>query len=138
MPEKLSVRSPVEYQVLNWEFFLANPDLTVEDNYFYNYLKYALANYDLLASRKGQATTCETKQKGAKLYEKISGQGLHLWVGRDGGCETITQDIVSGNWLSRLYFVNSQEPSGGRAGNWVTGEEFVRLVDEYGTVQHKA
>ena len=134
VPGKLSVESTDRYQVLNWEFFLGNPDLTVEGNYFYNYLKCALENYDALASHKSTATTCEAKQMGPVLYEKIKQQGLDLWVGRKGGRATIKQDAISGKWLFHLYFVNSENPPTGQPGNWIPGKEFVRIVDEYAEV----
>ena len=137
VPGKLSVESTDRYQVLNWEFFLGNPDLMVEGNYFYNYLRYALENYDSLVSPKSTATTCETREIGRVLYEKIKQRGLDLWVGRQGGLQTIREDIVSGKWLSHVYFVNSQKPATGRPGNWISGQEFLRLVDEYGVVEHR-
>ena len=50
IPEKWEMKNTTEYQVINWEFFIDNNDLNVQDNFFYNYLRFALENYDELVS----------------------------------------------------------------------------------------
>jgi len=50
VPKGLGIGSTTEYQVVNWEFFIDNEHLDVQDNLFYNYLKSALKNYKKLVS----------------------------------------------------------------------------------------
>ncbi len=67
VPSQLTVESTGEYQVINWEFFTENEELTVKNNIFWNYLKFALDNYDNLRAIQGGPSTVKFKMKGDML-----------------------------------------------------------------------
>jgi hypothetical protein len=73
-----------------------------------------------------------SKLTGEAIYE--DGKSLaNLWVGRQGCTKTIIEDIKSGEWRTRKYYVNpGKRPPRGRKENWITSKEFAELVDKYG------
>ncbi len=50
LPRQLGFSDTANYNVINWQFFLNNPELDLQDNYFFPYLQFALENYDKLVS----------------------------------------------------------------------------------------
>lgn len=126
VPRKSAVSERENFQVINWDEFLEGqfPDL-LEDCFFYNYLKFALDNYDDLVSvRIGPDTA------GLEIY-KLAKQGNRFWVGRDGGADKIDEDGANGTWIRRVYFTNQTKPKSGRKDNWITSEEFAGIMDKY-------
>lgn len=134
IPEKWEMKNTTEYQVINWEFFIDNNDLNVQDNCFYNYLRFALENYDELVSISaggGLASTVELKIKGLAIPEFYD-ENPDFWVGRQGGEKKIIEDIESSKRKKHKYCMNSSKPSKGQPCNWITLQRFIELIDEYG------
>jgi hypothetical protein len=133
VPEKSGLKDGMEYQVINWEYFIDNRDLNVKDNIFYNYLRFALDNYeDLVENKSGKAETVKDYKTVEEIYRNGKNNG-NWWVGRQGGEKTIIEDIKT-NWKNhnKKYAMNTIKPSRGRNGNWITSKKFAELVDEYG------
>lgn len=131
LPEDSGIKGNGEYQVVYWEFFLSNEAVRSTDNLFYNYLRYALENYDELKSKgRAIATTVEFYMKGAQLYE-LEKDNEDFWVGRNRGEIQIIEDIKSGKWRTHSYCMNTVKPVRGRPGNWISAERFDELVDMY-------
>lgn len=129
VPSQLAIKSTEEYQVINWEFFIEEPK--VKNNMFYNYLKFALDNYDDLRAIQGGPSTVKFKMKGKMLYE-FGKENIDHWVGREGGQEQIIGDIKIGKWAQKHdYCVNTVKPSKGKHGNWIPILQFLELVDRY-------
>jgi hypothetical protein len=129
IPEKLGLKSTPDYTVANWEFLIENDNLDIQDNYFYPYLKFALANYTRLCSKKwGKASTIRLELPGSKIYEDGKA-GKTLWVGRWGGRKTVEADVAKGIWKHKLYGTNTEQPKGGQEGNWIKSSEFAEIVD---------
>jgi len=126
LPRKLGFTDTADYTVLNWEFFIDNQQLDVQGNYFYPYLKFALARYEHLVS---VAPVIE-KVPGSVIYNDGNPE-KRLWVGRRGGRTAIEGDVTTDGWRGKLYAINAGgPPTGGRAGNWLTSEEFARMVED--------
>lgn len=133
VPEALGIKSSKSYQVINWEFFIGNQSLDVTTNYFHNYLRFALDNYEELVSKStggGLPTTVEFYMKGPALYE-LCEESPDFWVGRMGGEKKIQEDVQSDKWRKHMYCVNSVKPAKGRPGNWIPLMKFRDLIDKY-------
>lgn len=131
--EKLQIKDTAEYQVANWEFFIDNDDLDVQHNVFYNYLRFAIENYDKLVSITvggGPPSTVEFYMKGQALYE-LEEESQDFWIGRRGGEDKIIEDAKSSKWQKHKYCVNSIKPLKGKPGNWIPFVKFVELIDTY-------
>jgi len=138
VPRKSGLKDGVDYQVINWEFFIDNEALNVKDNQFYNYLRFALDNYEnLVEDKSGQAKTVEGHVKGAGAYQRGS-NGESFWMGRgkkkgnvSTGREGIIEEIKSNRWESEEYSINftSLVPP---TKQWISVKEFIELVDKYG------
>jgi hypothetical protein len=127
---KSGLKDGVDYQVINWEFFIDNEALNVKDNQFYNYLRFALDNYEnLLENKSGKSEDYKTIKE---IYRNGKNNG-NWWVGRKGGEKTIIEDIKT-NWKNhnKKYAMNTIKPPRGRKGNWITSKRFTELVDKYG------
>jgi len=129
LPNKLGFQDTSDdYQILNWEFFLDNKGLNLQGNYFIDYLKYALKNYDKLVSKAGgKASTIQAQKSGMSIYLDYKEDKIY-WVGRFGGIATIEDDVRTGAWRNKLYGINIEEPRDGREGNWVTSKEFADII----------
>jgi hypothetical protein len=128
-PEKLGFKSTVAYQVINWEFLLYNEDIDVRSNYFVNFLRFALENYEaLVCDQSGMASTVEGQATGFHIYQNGKTEDT-LWVGRKGGKRTIEKDLKNGMWKEKLYVTNTQKPQGGQRGNWISSGEFAAIID---------
>ncbi len=131
VPEKLRFSNTADYQVINWEFFIDNKVLDVEDNYFYNSLRFAIENYDdLVSEHSAEASTVEFEVSGQKVYSDGTSDTPSLWIGREGGRRTIEKDVEKGTWTGRVYCANTLNPEKGRKGNWLSSREFAEIVDE--------
>jgi hypothetical protein len=135
VPSKLNLRDNNDYQVLNWEFFLDNHNLDVESSYFYCFLKYALDNYDHLVAdsssgTRSKASTVKGYMTGRCVYESVN-SGQNIWIGRKGGPSVIAKDVENGKWSSFRYSTNDHKPPKGQEGNWISGEEFVDIVEKH-------
>ena len=129
-PNKLKFIDTNDYQVINWEFFIENDDIDVHSNYFYNFLRFALENYnELLSDKFGPASTVEDEIPGIDIYKDGTDQKT-LWVGRKGGKKTVTEDVRKNIWRERLYCINTEKPKDGVKGNWLSSKEFVDIVDQ--------
>lgn len=126
------------FQVINWEFFIDNGKLNFDDSgkinlqekYFYNYLKFALDNYESLVAT-GPPQPPYPKIRGQQIYEDGKNNG-NLWVGRQGGRKSIKEDVKDNEWRTRKYYVNpDKSPPRGRKENWITSKEFTELVGRY-------
>lgn len=128
-PRRLGFKRTEDYQVINWEFLLDNEDIDLQDNYFANFLRFALERYDdLVCDQSGMASTVERQIPGFDVY--VNGIGPKtLWVGRKGGKSTIEEDVKKGIWRDKLYAINTQKPQGGQKGNWISSHEFAAIVD---------
>jgi hypothetical protein len=128
-PKSLGFETTVGYQLINWEFFLANDEIDLRDNYFANFLRFALEHYDeLVCDQPGMASTVERQIPGFDVYLNGTGQEK-LWVGRKGGKRTIEDDVKKGVWRDKLYAINTQKPQDGQKGNWINSHEFAAIVD---------
>ena len=129
VPGELKVQATSEsYQVLNWEFFVQNEALDLQGNPFVNYLKYALDNYDDLASKSGgKALTVQAEKRGMSVYMDYR-EGKLYWIGRSGGRAAVENDVKTGVWRSKSYGINDDKPRDGRKGNWMTNREFAEIV----------
>jgi len=135
VPEASRIKSCKSYQVINWEFFIGNQSLDVTNNYFHNYLRYALDNYEQLVSKAtggGLPNTVEFHLKGPALYDLCEENPDH-WVGRMGGEKKIQEDFQSDKWRKHMYCVNSVKPVKGQPGNWIPLMKFRDLKDKYGS-----
>ncbi len=132
IPKALKIDDNDLYQVFNWEFFIDNEKvLNLKSCYFYNYLRFAIENYEALVA-KGSPPPPYTKMSGQQIYQDGKNNGT-LWVGKQGGEKAIIEeDIKSGEWETREYYVNNDKPKSGRKGNWITSKRFAELVDKYG------
>jgi len=131
VPEKSKLKDDMGYQIINWEFFINDKALNVKDNIFYNYLWFALKNYEKLVAI-GPPPPPYSKKSGREIYEDGKNNILY-WVGRQGGEKIITEkEITPGEWETYEYYVNQDKPSSGRKGNWITSKRFADLVDKYG------
>lgn len=128
VPEGLGLKSTTEYQVITWEFLLSDA-MDLDQNYFANYLRFALKNYsDLVSSSSwGTASTVESNMTGLQICERHEA-GEDFWVGRQGGAAKIREDAGNGKWKNFKYSINSQKPKDGRTGNWITISEFESIV----------
>lgn len=128
-PKQLGFKTTVDYQVMNWEFFINNEDIDLQGNYFANFLRFALEHYDeLVCDQSGMASTVEKQIRGFDVYRDGIDQGK-LWVGRKGGKRTIEEDVNKGTWRDKLYGINTQKPQDGQKGNWISSHEFAAIVD---------
>jgi hypothetical protein len=128
-PRQLGFKTTGDYQIINWEFLLDNKDINLQDNYFANYLKFAIEHYDdLVCDQAGMASTVEGQVPGSKVYVNGIGEKT-LWVGRKGGKHIIEEDVKKGIWSDKLYAINTQKPQGGQKGNWISSHEFAAIVD---------
>lgn len=133
VPEKSGLKDGIEYQVMNWEYFTDKRGLNAEDNNFYNYLRFALDNYeDLVENKSGKAGTVKDYKTVEEIYKNGKNNGT-WWVGRNGGEKTIIEDIKT-NWKkhNEKYAMNTIRPPRGRNANWITSKRFAELVDKYG------
>ena len=122
VPKKLGISERKYFRVINWDIFLEDQFSNLTSCYFYNYLKFSLENYDDLVSiRVGPDTT------GLEIY-KLTKQGERFWVGREGGADSIDKDGKNGSWAIHEYYTNPAKPKSGRRGNWITNDEFVRII----------
>jgi hypothetical protein len=134
VPAKLGIKNTEEYQVINWEFFINNKELNVQDSFFYNYLRFALERYDehvSLSVGGDPPTTVEFYMKGLALYEFYE-ENPTFWIGRMGGEKKIQEDAMHGKWRKHSYCVNSKKPLKGQPGNWIPLQRFIELIDKYG------
>lgn len=131
VPRKLGINSCAELQVIHWEALLDNLN-NIKHNVFFNYLKYALENYEKLVSISsfGQASTVKYYMPGQEIFQNQEGVNSH-WVGREGGERKFIDDITTGKWKSYKYSMNSTKPEKGRHGNWIGVQRFVELVGKY-------
>lgn len=130
LPKPLGLSSTADYQVINWEVFLDNTRFDVADNYFYNFLKYALAHYGhLVAASSDKASTVERELSGRQILEEFQ-RFTSFWVGRQGGEGEIIEDIKENSWGRRKYSVNSEKPKKGQPGNWIPAARFAELVEQ--------
>lgn len=126
VPRQLGFEDTDDYTVINWQFFIDNERLDLRGNYFYPYLKFALANYQHLVS----LASVIDRIPGSAIYNKGNPEE-RLWVGRREGRTAIQEDVRTGRWQKKLYAINSERPpKGGRAGNWVSSAEFAKIVEE--------
>lgn len=126
------------FQVINWGIFIGSGKFDLKNNYFYNYLKFALDNYkDLVAKKSGTAKTVEGYMTGAEVYQR-GRTGESFWVGRGkkdgkvtGGKDGIIEEIKSNRWYREKYPVNFTflDPP---TRNWISVKEFIELVDKHG------
>jgi len=129
VPSQLGFKGTLDYEVLNWQFFIDNKELNVQSNYFFAYLKFALENYSgLVSERYGKASTVRDELRGTEIYQDGK-TGKTLWVGRNGGRSAIEEDVRKGIWRNRLYGTNTEEPKDGRKGNWLSSAEFAEIID---------
>ncbi|MGA2323283.1 MAG: hypothetical protein ABSG22_05490 [Sedimentisphaerales bacterium] len=130
VPGELRLKNGDGYQIINWEHFIKQ-ELDLSSNYFYKYLKFAIANYSELVAI-GPPPPPYPKMSGQQIYEDGKNNVLY-WVGRQGGEKIIIEeDIDSDEWETSEYYVNQDKPSSGRRGNWITSIKFAELVDKYG------
>lgn len=128
-PKQLGFTKTDDYQVINWEFFIDNPDVDLQDNYFAHFLRFALERYDkLVCDQSGMASTVEKQERGSVIYRDGIDHGK-LYVGRKGGKSTIQEDVKKGIWKDKLYGINTQNPPDGQKGNWISSQEFAAIVD---------
>ena len=128
-PTKLGFKTTIDYQVVNWEFLLDSEDIDLRDNYFANFLRFALEHYDRLVSDQSwMASTVESQMPGFHVYANGVAENT-LWVGRKGGKRTIEEDVKKGAWRYKLYAINTQKPQGGQRGNWISSREFAAIID---------
>ncbi len=133
IPKKLGIKDTTEYQVINWEFFINNKELNIQNSLFYNYLRFALERYDehvSISAGGGQPSTVDFYMKGLALYE-LCEENPDFWVGRMDGENKIKEDAISGKWRKHKYCVNSVKPSKGQPGNWIQLTKFRDLIDKY-------
>ena len=129
VPSQLGFKDTPDYKVVNWQFFIDNRELSVQGNYFFAYLKFALENYSGLVSEKyGKASTVRDELRGTKIYQDGK-TGKTLWVGRNGGRSAIEEDVRKDVWRNKLYGTNTEKPKDGREGNWLSSVEFAEIVD---------
>jgi hypothetical protein len=128
-PRNLGFKTTIDYQVINWEFLLESEGIDLHDNYFANFLRFALEHYDTLVSDKsGIASTVESQMPGFDVYVNGISENT-LWVGRKGGRRTIEEDVKKGVWRNKLYVINTQKPQAGLRGNWISSREFSAIID---------
>ena len=78
----------------------------MKDNYFYNFLVFALKNYDELKSKAVSiASTVKGYMTGEEICREAKEKG-ELWIGRKGGKSKIVQDIEEHFWKDRKYCYN--------------------------------
>jgi len=129
IPEGLKLDVSPDYQIITWELFKEEHGFNVQDNYFYNYLTFALEHYKRLVGDKfGQSETVKGYETGQTIYQEWKEQ-KGLWVGRRGGRPQIIKDIKEGKWKYREYCWNTENPQKGQKDNWINSEEFVKLVE---------
>lgn len=130
LPNRLDFQCNSDYQVVNWEFFIDNKGLNLQDNYFANYLKYALENYrELVSEAWGKASTVQDQKRGRVIYDEAK-ENKHYWVGRQGGGTSIEEDVRKKVWKNKIYGTNYNKPAEGREGNWLTSTEFADIIDQ--------
>jgi hypothetical protein len=129
IPKGLGFKDTLDYQVINWELFKDDHGFKVQDNYFYNYLTFALDHYKRLVGDKfRQAETVKGYETGLNIYQNWKEQ-KGLWIGRRGGRLQIIKDIEEDKWQDRAYCWNTEKPQKGLKGHWISSEEFVKLVE---------
>jgi len=81
LPEKLKIEGNDDFQVIHWEFLQDEDILDLRENYFVNYLKYALENYARLVSTTSwrEPSTATGKLKGLEIYDDHQ-SGKPRWV----------------------------------------------------------
>lgn len=131
VPKALGITECGDYQVVYWDFFTEEKMFSkLQDNRFFNYLKFALDHYGELVQKggTGMPTTCEGYLSGEEIYRKAK-QGEILWIGRRGGKKTFLADIQTNKWRSRQYCFNSRKPDRGMPGQWINSNEFIKMID---------
>ena len=87
IPKQLNFKNRDQYQVLTWDTLL-NDSFNTKGNFFFEYFKFALNNYDRLVSKSsgggGKASTVKANIKGSILFT-YANEGQSFWVGRKGG-----------------------------------------------------
>ena len=68
---------------------------------------------------------------GRRVYESAN-TGEEIWIGRKGGRSVIAKDVENGRWSTFRYSTNDHKPTKGHKGNWISGEEFVEIVEKHG------
>jgi hypothetical protein len=131
VPKELNFYDTLDYQIINWEILNCG-DFKLKENYFYNFLRFALENYSTLVADKftGQASTVKGYIKGSKLYD-MAKKGEVLWIGRKGGKSKIQNDVLKGIWRNKDYCWNDDKPSKGIKGNWISNDVFASIIDAY-------
>lgn len=131
LPQKLGLNKTSDdaYEIVFWEYFLNNGDLRLEDNYFLNYLRFALENYkELVSEHTGRGSTIQDLKQGCEIFKDGKANRIY-WVGRGGGRKSIENDVRNNLWENKLYGINAEKPKDGRLGNWITCKEFAQIVD---------
>jgi hypothetical protein len=129
VPQQLGFKSTPDYTVIEWQFFTERMPDELSDNYFFNYLKFALENYAKSVSNKSRiASTIQGREKGLTIYMDGKTQ-QRLRVGRVYAKKAIEEDVFSGIWTNKQYGINAEKPVDGREGNWINSAEFAAIVD---------
>jgi hypothetical protein len=134
IPKQLGFSGTEKYDVIFWQIFTEKLARDLEDNYFFNYLKYALSKYRISVSdRSRSATTIQKQKSGLTIYtEYLEQEGkLGYWIGRENARKSIEEDPKSGSWIKRKYGINSNNPKDGRPGNWIHVTEFFDILNHY-------
>lgn len=131
IPKKAGIKESGKFQVVNWDSFIQSPELKVQDNFFFNYLRFALDNYEHLVQNGGWRLpdyVKPNKPTGEEIYENGKNHGS-LWVGRKGGRPTLLADIRTGKWKKKRYCVSDSKPTRGIFGQWISSMDFAEMVD---------
>ena len=131
LPRELNICSSYDFKVLNWELFFDEKNFECSDNIFYNYLHYAIDNYDKLVQISPWILPPHVERflTGQEIYNRGK-ENFDIWIGRKGGEATFVKDINTANWKKRKYCVSSEKPLKGLKGQWISGKEFAILVDK--------
>jgi hypothetical protein len=129
VPKALGITECSDYQVVYWDFFIEIFS-KLQDNMFFNYLRFALDNYDKLVQGKKwvKPSYVEDYLSGEEIYRKFK-QGENLWIGRQGGTKIFLEDIQTGKWRKHKYYISSQKPERGKTGQWINSNEFIKMID---------
>jgi len=141
VPKALGITECSDYPVVYWDFFIKEKMFSkLQDNRFFNYLKFALDHYGELVQKGGTGMLkhVEGYLSGEEVYRKFK-QGEILWIGRRGGKKTFLADIQTDKWRSRQYCFSSRKPDRGMPGQWINSNEFIKMIDTvaHGNLNHQ-
>lgn len=132
VPQKyFSTTHQDEFQILFWEDILNSYKDILEENYFYNVLKFAIDNYDNLKS-----TSTAFSSFGKNMDNRLTGleiinlhnSGKRFCVGRSQGIngDIFRTDVYSGGWKFFKYEIKYTDIPPNR--NWFTSSHFADEV----------